>query len=179
MGLKHIYEDGHLYYVTTVTQNCLPIFTSASFVIPLFDSLNFYQYQLAIWIVGYVVMPDHIHLLLWPQGEHTVSDFMRDFKGFTAKRIARQARAEERDEWVKVFEKSAENTPNSIKVWQDDFWDKAIFRVRFLREKLNYMHRNPLRAGLVDSPEEYPYSSYRNYTQDDQSLIKLKQDWLL
>lgn len=180
MTLRHQHIDGHLYYVTTVTQGRLPLFVTANYVVPLLDSLNFYQWKLNVRIVGYVIMPDHIHLLLWPLGAATVSDFMRDFKTFTAKRIIRQAEAETNQALLKSFEEfGAKRGRSENKVWQDDYWDMHIFSVRFVREKLNYMHRNPVRAELVGTPEDYPYSSYRNYTENDQSWIELKKDWLL
>ena len=47
-----------------------------------------------------------------------------------------------------------------------------------MREKLNYIHLNPLRAGLVENPQDYPYSSFRNYVLDDESLIQVDKDWL-
>ncbi len=80
MGLPRFHIEGHVYYITTVTYNRLPIFTRPSFVIPLFDSLNFYRYKQSFKLLGYVIMPDHVHLLIWPFGEATVSNIMRDIK---------------------------------------------------------------------------------------------------
>lgn len=54
-----------------------------------------------------------------------------------------------------------------------------IFTEKFLRQKLNYIHRNPVGVGLVDDPAMYPYSSYRNYVHEDNSLIDIDKDWLL
>ena len=54
---------------------------------------------------------------------------------------------------------------------------KSIFSEQFLREKLNYIHGNPVRAGLVENPTRYPYSSCRNYELDDQTLIEIDKDW--
>jgi hypothetical protein len=47
----------------------------------------------------------------------------------------------------------------------------------FLHQKLNYIHMNPVRAGLVDEPQDYPYSSYRNYELEDDTLIEMDMDW--
>ena len=63
------------------------------------------------------------------------------------------------------------------KVWQDSYWDKNIYSERFLRQKLSYVHRNPLRAGLVEQPEDYPYSSYRDYALGDDSLFQIDRGW--
>ena len=101
--LPHIQIEGFIYYITTVVYGRLPIFTSPSFIIPLFDSLNFYRYQHTFYLLGYVIMPDHIHLLIWLQGETVLADLMRDFKKFTAVRLIRQAKVEKRQQWVAAF----------------------------------------------------------------------------
>jgi REP element-mobilizing transposase RayT len=177
--MNHIYLEGYIYYLTIITQNRLNLFVRPGFVIPIYDSLNFYRHKQTFKIVGYVIMPDHLHLLIWPYGKATIADIMRDFKKFTAVRLIRQAQVEQNHEWLAQFQKAGEVTGRSNnKVWQDDYWDKMVFTEKSLRQKLNYIHRNPVRAGLVDDIEDYPYSSYRNYVHDDHSLIEVDMDWL-
>ena len=179
MRPPHHYEQGHIYFITSNIYNFLPIFTSPSFIIILIDSLNYYRYKQFFKLLGYVIMPDHFHLLIWPFAEASVSDFMRDFKEFTAKRIINQARVEGKKEWLAAFRMAGQITGRSHnKVWQDNFWDKNIYSERFLRQKLNYIHRNPVRAGLVEDPADYPYSSYRNYVFGEQWLIEIDMDWM-
>ena len=178
MGLPRFHIEGHVYYITTVVYDCLPIFTRPSFIIPLYDSLNFYRYQREFKLLGYVIMPDYLHLILWPFGAATIPDIMRDYKKFTSKRIIRQAEVEGIEEWSAAFRRAGQETDRSThKVWQDSYWDVNIYSERFLREKLNYIHRNPVRAGLVENPEEYPYSSYRNYVYGESWLIEIDQEW--
>lgn len=178
MHLPRYQIQGHVYYITIVTYGRLPIFTRPSFVIPLIDSLNFYRYKLQFKVIGYVIMPDHVHIIIWPFGTPTISEIMRDFKKFTAIRLIRQAEAEGLTEWIAAFQRAGDETGRGDnKVWQDSYWDKNIYSEHFLRQKLNYVHRNPVRAGLVEQPEMYPYSSYRNYVSGDQSLIEIDQDW--
>lgn len=174
---KHRLE-GHVYYITCVVQNRRRIFTRAAYVVPLYDSLIFYTAKLGIALVGYVFMPDHIHLLLWPEQATQMTAFMRDFKEFTAKRVARQAEAESRTDDIAAFRFAGESTGRAVyKVWQDAYWEMNIFTERFLRQKLNYLHRNPVRAELVEDAKDYPYSSFRNYEFGDDSLIEVFRDW--
>jgi REP element-mobilizing transposase RayT len=178
MSLPRYHIEGHIYYITTVTYGRLRIFTRPSFIIPLIDSLNFYRYKQQFKLVGYVIMPDHIHLMIWPYGESTPTEIMRDFKKFTAVRIIRQAEVEGNADWLAAFQRAGEETERSQnKVWQDSYWDKNIYSELFLRQKLNYVHRNPVRAGLVEQPEQYAYSSYRNYVDSNDSLIEIDRDW--
>ncbi len=142
-------------------------------------SINFYRYQQKFKLLGYVIMPDHLHFIIWPFGNSTVSDIMRDYKEFTAKRIIRQAEVEGLSDWAIAFRRAGEETGRSkSKVWQDNYWDEAVYTERFLRQKLNYIHRNPLRAGLVERPGDYPYSSYRNYEFDEEWLTEIDRGWL-
>jgi REP-associated tyrosine transposase len=97
--------EGTIYYITSVVQNRLRIFIKPSFITPLIDSLNFYRFQYNFKLLGYVIMPDHFHILIWPQGKiDIVSDAMRDFKRFTSGRITRQAKVEGLNDWVTAFE---------------------------------------------------------------------------
>ena len=172
-------QTGHIYYITTNVYNFHPIFTCASFVIPLLDSLNYYRFQYDVALIGYVIMRDHLHLLLFPENVDVLSAMIRDFKEFTAKRLIRQATVEKRQEWLDAFAHAGAVTGRSQnKVWQDSFWEMNLFSDRFIRQKLNYIHRNPVRAKLVDEPGTYPYSSYRNYAFDDESLIEIDRGWL-
>ncbi|MEZ4511837.1 MAG: transposase [Chloroflexota bacterium] len=180
MGLPKIQLTGYIYFVTIVVQNRIKLFTTASYVIPLLDSFNFYRYKHPFKLLGYVIMPDHIHWLMWPAETVKLGDVMRDFKKFTAVRLIRQAEIEQNEGYVQAFQRAGQKSGHSFnKVWQDDYWDKLVYSERFLREKLHYMHRNPVRARLVVEPQEYPYSSYRNYVSDDDSFIKIDKDWLL
>jgi putative transposase len=178
MAVPHFHIEGHIYYITTVVYDRLPIFTCPSFITPLYDSLNYYRHKQEFKLLGYVIMPDHIHLILWPFGQATVSEIMRDYKKFTSRRIIRQAEVEQMGAWTAAFEQAGQQTGRSRnKVWQDSYWDVNIYTERFLRQKLNYVHRNPVRAGLVEMPEEYVYSSYRNYVNGEDWLIEVDREW--
>ena len=62
--MTHQRINGHIYYITSVIYNRLPIFTHSRYIIPLIDSLNYYRYQYSFQLLGYVIMPDHFHLLI-------------------------------------------------------------------------------------------------------------------
>ncbi len=179
MSLPHFQIEGSIYFITNVIFCRFPVFTQPSFIISIIDSLNFYRYKQSYKVLGYVVMPDHLHVIIWPFGEASVSDIMRDFKRFTSGRIARQAQVEDKKEWLDAFRAAGKKTERAeYKVWQDDYWDTNIFSDEMLRQKLDYMHNNPVRARLIDNPSEYPYSSYRNYELDDNTLIEIDKDWM-
>jgi REP element-mobilizing transposase RayT len=170
--------EGSIFYITSNIYDRLCVFTRPSFIIPIIDSLNYYRYQYACKLIGYVIMPDHIHLLIWPQNAKIITDFMRDLKRFTSGRITRQAKLESKIDWVEKFEEAGKETNRAdSKVWQDSFWEQAIYTEGFLKQKLNYLHLNPVRAGIVADAADYPYSSYRNYYKDNSELIEIDNEW--
>jgi REP element-mobilizing transposase RayT len=110
--------------------------------------------------------------------QQAITDFMRDFKRFTSGRITRQAKVEGKTEWVKKFEEAGTETERAdYKVWQDSFWEQNIFTEKFLRQKLDYIHLNPVRAGMVETTTDYPYSSFKNYHLHDHQLIEIDTQW--
>ncbi len=96
-------------------------------------------------LFGYVVMPEHVHLLLAPR-EKTVIQIMRDLKSKTGFEIARRRR-------------------RSGPLWQERYFDNIIRRVNHFWEKFEYIHRNPVGARLVRRPEDWKWSSYRFYAK--------------
>ena len=170
--------EGSRYYITSVIFNRTKLFISPSFVIPILDSINYYRYQYAITIIGYVIMPDHIHLLAYPQKESAITDFLRDFKRFTSGRITRQVKVERKSDWIRLFVQAGTETNRAeYKVWQDSFWEQCIYTDEFLKQKLDYIHLNPVCAGIVNNAIDYPYSSARSYILNDHHLIQIDGHW--
>ncbi len=96
-------------------------------------------------LLGYVVMPDHLHLLLAPQQQSLIR-VMGNFKSRAGYAIARRRR-----------------TPGAV--WQPRYFDNILRRVRDFWEKLEYIHQNPVEAGVVQRPEDWKWSSYRFYAK--------------
>ncbi len=106
-------------------------------------NLEFYQKRLDFRLNAFVVMPDHLHLLLVP-GETWLSDIMRSLKSFIAKQIIGAM-------------------GGAGPIWQSRFHDRAIRREDQFLTAVDYIHQNPVRAGLSPSAEQYPYSSASTY----------------
>jgi len=113
-------------------------------------------------------MPSHLHLICRTTGDIGMSELLRDFKKFTSKAIVKKVmeEPESRREWVLGQFKDACShlkREQEYKVWQDSNQAKMIFTNKFFYEKLNYIHQNPVEDLLVQYPEEYMFSSARNY----------------
>ncbi|MDZ7798159.1 MAG: transposase [Patescibacteria group bacterium] len=196
MSLKTINIENHAYFVTSKVYYNLEIFVYNKFCQMLINNFKFYRKAKNFKLLGYVIMPNHLHTIIWPQGKNSISDIMRDFKEFTAKQIIKSLNHREAlaprpelskyiartglgtgsspSKILKCFKKGAKNINNqNYKVWQSRNWIENIFSIKFLKQKLNYIHNNPVRAKLVKKPEDYKYSSFKNYYRDENKLIKI------
>ncbi len=101
--------------------------------------------------VGFVVMPDHVHAVVWFPKPDQISHFMKQWKQRSSIQIKRLIRS--------LLVRYAESIDLTEPVWQPGYVDFDLFTGRKVEEKLAYMHRNPVRAGLVDKLEDWPWSS--------------------
>ena len=113
-------------------------------------------------------MSNHVHLII-NAADGNLSDILRDFKKFTSKSTIaaiETSKEESRKNWMLwIFKKAGEkNSRNSsYQFWRQDNHAIQLETVQFTLEKLNYLHNNPVKAGIVDKPEEYLLSSARDY----------------
>lgn len=125
------------------------------------------------------MMSNHVHAIL-STPETELSDVVRDFKGFTSKAIVKaiQDENESRREWMlQRFVVNATTTARNenYKVWTHDNHPLGM-RLHFVMQRVIYIHQNPVRAGWVDQPRDYLYSSARDY-QDEPGLLKVERVW--
>lgn len=101
--------------------------------------------------LGFVVMLDHVHAMVWFPDEHQISLFMNKWKKLTSKQVAMTYARDFPNYWAKLDEREY--------VWQVRYYDFNIYSEKKMHEKLEYMHNNPVRAGLVKEICEWPWSS--------------------
>lgn len=129
------------------------------------------QQHKGLELYAWVLMSNHLHLLASATQEGiSLSDILRDFKKFTSKKIVKaiQTEPESRREWMLYrFAYAGKYNPKikDYKFWQDGNEPKEIYSLEFFEQKLIYIHNNPVRAEIVEFPDEYLYSSARNYAQ--------------
>ena len=163
----------NVYFSTSTIVEWLPVFTSDVYFNIIIDSLKYCQANKGLNLIAYVIMPDHIHLITSNLEKACLSDIMRDFKRFTSKRISHQLQKDNRSFLLEVLERFANKGKGNTehKVWQDGFHPEAVYSEMFLKQKMDYVHYNPVRRGLVSRPEDWHYSSARNYISNDATII--------
>ncbi|MGC2473951.1 MAG: transposase [Candidatus Sulfotelmatobacter sp.] len=165
--LKRYYGDDHLHFLTWTCYHRQKWLGEPkrrdSFLHILEEARRHYRFV----VVGYVVMPEHVHLLISEPEEGTPSTVMQVVKQRFARRVLRRKRRSSAQ--LKLW---TEEQPH---VWQSRFYDFNVWSERKRVEKLRYMHRNPVKRGLVLEPEQWAWSSYRSYALGEEGVVKLNQ----
>lgn len=160
-------ESHYAYFITCTVANWRPIFTQAPYRQIVLDSLNYLRKHKRTQLNAYVIMPTHLHAVMWPEEGVNESDVLRDFKRFTSRSISKEALRLGDQDALSTFAgaraSSRAQDVSQFQVWQEGSHAEAIFTFKFAEQKINYIHANPVRAGLATSPEEWPCSSARAY----------------
>lgn len=167
------FNPDYLYFVTTKAEKHTHVFKRESIIRIIIDSLHFLRTSGRMKLFVFVIMPNHIHLIVKLSDEYTLSDLMRDFKRHTARQIIRQLLAENEKESLRLLEFLNKDNRQDYKVWEDRYDARDVFSPEFLQQKMYYIHHNPCQPQwkLAQLPEEYPWSSARFYLLDKPSVI--------
>ena len=162
-----IVNQESVYYVTLQIVNWIDLFTRKVYRDIVIDSLLYCQQNKGLEISAFVIMSNHLHLLLRSKTEK-LSDTIHDFKSFTAKQIILEINTEQesRRKWMlNLFEYAAKQHKRNEKyqIWTHENHAEEIYSNEFIVQKMNYIHNNPVRACIVEKPEDYLYSSARAY----------------
>jgi putative transposase len=175
---RHFYGLNHLHYLTTSTYRRARLFDSDRFKRNFITVLGGLRAELGFRIVGYVLMPEHFHLLLWPTELANPSQIMQRLKEGTAKFVLKNLRQSLHFAWCRTMLErlklpSTVHDQAHFRVWQRRFYDMNVWSEKKRLEKLNYMHGNPVKRRLVSSPDQWPWSSFRFYYLQDSSLLPI------
>ena len=169
-GLRRFFGSGDLHFVTCSCYQRQPLLGTPRrrnlFLRVLEQTRRRYRFV----ILGFVVMPEHIHLLISEPDRHTPSVAMQALKLSFARRVLAEQRRRRHLQQPDLFD----NIPHHI--WQARFYDFNVWTERKRIEKLRYMHRNPVKRGLVESPEQWRWSSFRHYAFAERGVVKVN-DW--
>ena len=129
---------------------------------------------------AWFIMSNHVHLIGSAKPGFTLSDILRDLKKFTRKKIFNSIKAnlkESRREWmIYMFERAGKRNSNNknFQFWQQDNHPIELINPQMLKQKLDYLHENPVKAGIVFEPQQYVYSSSMDYYTNNCGLIKIE-----
>ena len=183
MGTKgttryRIWDQNALNYITIATVYWIDIFTRRIYKDIVINSLDYCRREKGLVLNAYVIMSNHLHIIVRAREGFKLSNIIRDFKRHTAKRIIKEIKEnikESRTEWIlELLQRAgAENSKNKMyQFWRQDNHPIELYTNTVIEEKLNYIHNNPVKAGVVENSEDYLFSSARNYAEME-ALIEI------
>jgi putative transposase len=169
--LHRYYGAGYSHFITTSCSQRLPLLGTPRNRDLLVQVLEQVRRRYRFVLVGYVVMPEHVHLLISEPERGNPSSVMQAIKqGFARRLLARLRRAEDTLQlslWSGLVERG--------RIWQPRFYDFVVFSDKKRVEKLRYMHRNPVKRRLVLEPELWAWSSYRHYAYGEAGPVVVNE----
>lgn len=177
-------EPGSTHFWTIYCYRRLPFFRDHLMKRVVIDALRTLQQRFGICLIGYVVMPEHVHVLLYPQKRASdepipISSLLKVFRKYVD--LQGKARMGEfyqryRQLWSESLTGWARGRLGTEAIWEKRGHDFIVGRGETLIEKLQYCHMNPVKRGLVKDPARWPWSSFRYYELEDARLLAMNWD---
>ena len=181
MSTKYkFYNPDGTYFVSFSVVRWIDVFTRNLYREIFLDSLKYCQSEKGLVIHAYVIMTNHVHLIISRKGTNLLENIMRDLKKYTSYQLVKAIKEnnqESRKEWMlEIFQKEgARNSNNKVyQFWQQDNHPIELTSNDMMDLKLDYLHNNPVEHGFVSQPKDFLWSSMRDYC-DEQGLIEIER----
>jgi putative transposase len=169
--LHRYYGAGYSHFITTSCYRRLPLLGSRRNRDLFLRVLEQVRVRYRFLVVGYVVMPEHVHLLLGEPRRGDPSVVMQALKQGFARRLLSRLRVAKNPRQPSLWSAPLEH----CQIWQPRFYDFVVFTDKKRVEKLRYMHRNPVKRGLVLEPQQWSWSSFRHYAYDEPGPVLVNE----
>ena len=169
MGFHYrIYDNEKAYFITITVVEWVELFIRRNHSTAVVESLEYCIKNKGLELFAWCLMPNHLHMIARGKEGHLLSNIVRDFKRHTSKKLADQITNEpesRRRRLIETFRDAALTHPKEIKlkIWQDGYHPVELYSRGFTKQKLNYIHQNPVEQLLVEHPWDYLFSSARDY----------------
>jgi len=170
-----IYDSQSPHFLTCTVVDWLPLFSRPAIVDILYASWRFLQANERLIIYAYVIMENHLHLVA---AAADLAKEIGDFKSFTARQIIDHLKDNGGQTALQqlAHSRAVHKLDRDYQVWQEGSHPQEILDEAMMRQKVTYIHNNPVKRGYVDDPVHWRYSSARNYAGLP-GLVEVKQDW--
>src|SRR6266849_3129043 len=169
-GLKRYYGRGHLHFLTFSCHRRLPLLNTIRARNLFVHALGEIRERYKFLLVGYVVMPDHVHLLISEPAKGTPSVVLKVLKQRVSRDLRRSKRRAPSGQLRFAFTRVDGELP---RFWPPRFYDFNVYSAKKRREKLDYMHANPVKPGLVNNPAAWIWSSWSFYANGEAGLVPI------
>ncbi len=163
------------HFLTCTIINWIPVFTRPQTVDIILNALQYRQQHNSWKVYGYVILENHLHLVV--QADDLLAELPL-FKSYTARQLIDYLKECQAERVLKqmAFFRKAHKLDREYQCWEEGSHPQLIQNAEMLRQKLDYIHFNPVKRGYVDKPEHWRYSSARNYAGLE-GLMPVFMDW--
>ena len=154
-SLRRFQQSGQLHFVTSAV-TARPLLSEPSSRTLFEKILERMRRKYGFFVCGYVVMPEHVHILLSEPARETLATVLQTIKQAVSRRLG---------------------SPDGQPFWEARYYDFNVFSDGKRIEKLRYLHRNPVERGLVQHPEDWPWSSFRHHLSGEEGNIEIESLW--
>ncbi|MEN8247766.1 MAG: transposase [Bacteroidota bacterium] len=168
MGRKYkIRDSDRLYFVTFTVVEWLNVFADDNNIDIVIDSLNFCQQNKGLEVYAWVIMPNHIHMVIGRNGKLTLSQIIQDFKRHTSSKIRKYLQNDSGSIMYQILVmQGLGNTRNTdFQLWQQHSHPVEVSSDKMFDQRVDYIHMNPVKAGLVEFPVDWKWSSAIDYNE--------------
>ncbi|SEB38765.1 REP element-mobilizing transposase RayT [Tenacibaculum sp. MAR_2009_124] len=168
-----------LYFVSFATVNWIDVFTRQVYFDILVESISYCRENKGMELYCYCFMSNHVHFI-FRSADDQPSELLRDFKKYTSRKLIQVIEnnpQESRKEWLlRMFKRAGKKnaTTTHYQFWQQHNKPIELWSEKVIKQKVDYIHNNPVRSGFVINPEDWKYSSARNY-QDDFTVLEIDE----
>jgi putative transposase len=154
-GLKRFHESRQTHFITFTCYHRKPLLDSAQARRMFEMALERVRQGYRLCVYGYVVMPEHVHVLLSEPQRSNLSQAIKAMKQAVSRQLIGDAEA----------------------FWQKRYYDHNVRNYESFVGKLRYIHRNPLKRGLCERPEDWEWSSFRHYATGAEGVVQIESQW--
>ena len=179
MSKYQIRDNDKFYFLTFTVVNWIDVFIRDYYCDILVENLRYCQEKKSLEIGAWCIMSNHVHGIFRGGRKDDLASIIRDFKKYTSKRLLEAIDFYEqprRKGWMlwmmgKAGEKQSSN--KDLQFWEHYNHPKEIYSNSILEQKIHYIHQNPVKAGIVEQPEYWKYSSGKDYELGERGLIEV------
>lgn len=172
-------EDAIPHFVTFSVVGWVDVFSREQYKELFIESLKYCQQEKGMVLHTWVIMTNHVHLII-SSNSNKLQDIVRDLKKYTSKQIIKaiqENNIESRKEWmlnIFSFAGKSNNNNKEYQFWKQDYHPIELNTPEKIKQRLDYLHENPVRSGLVWEPWHYKYSSAIDYYTNEHGLLKIE-----
>jgi len=180
MSTKYKFRDqSKLYFVSFAVVYWIDVFIRNEYKDILLDSWRYCQKAKGLDLYAWCIMTSHVHMIIGTQA-NKMEDILRDMKRHTSEKLREAIAAnskESRREWMLwMMQRAGQKNSNNkdFQFWQQDNHPVELTTKEMIDQRIDYLHKNPVKAGLVWEPADYKYSSGIDYYKQEKGLIEIQ-----